>query len=402
LPAIAARAEAPLALRRVDKSPFAVDSLGGGVVMKWSWKIGRLAGIDVHMHATFIMLLVWVGAAHYLRRGSMLDALAGLGLIAAVFASVVLHELGHALTARRFGIRTRDITLLPIGGVARLERMPDDPKQELWVALAGPAVNVALAAVMLVAAVPAATLASMLQVQLIGGALWAKLLWINVALAGFNLIPAFPMDGGRVLRALLAMRMDYLRATHAAALLGQAVALVFGLVGLFTNPFLVFIALFVWMGASAEASAVQLRQGMSGVPVWRLMMTEFRSLSPNESLERAVDHVLAGSEQDFPVVDGEELVGILTRAELLKALARPADHALVGEVMQRGFATADPSEMADVLMTRLQSCECDSLAVMRDKRLLGLVTMQSVAEHLMARRVVGAWPAVAAAGASPR
>src|SRR5688572_27812912 len=182
--------------------------------MMWSWRVGRIAGIDLYVHPTFMLLLAWVAIVHYLERQRWADAAGGLLFIVTLFGIIVLHELGHALTARRFGIRARDITLLPIGGVARLERMPEDPKQEFLVALAGPAVNVVLAIILFVTLVPISGIAALGNVALVGGQFLSKLIWVNVALALFNLLPAFPMDGGRVLRALLAMRMDYVKATH--------------------------------------------------------------------------------------------------------------------------------------------------------------------------------------------
>src|SRR5437762_4510151 len=250
--------------------------------MKASWKSGRVAGIDVYVHATFLILLGWVGLSHYLQRQRWEDAVGGLGFILALFAIVVLHELGHALTARRFGIRTRDITLLPIGGVARLERIPDDPRQEVWVSLAGPAVNVVIAAALYVWLLLSQTLRPFSTLTMAGGPFLERLLLVNVSLAVFNLLPAFPMDGGRVLRALLAMRMDYVRATQVSAHVGQAMALVFGLLGLFTNPFLVFIALFVWIGAAQEASMVQMRTALIGIPVSRAMLTDFHTVAPDD------------------------------------------------------------------------------------------------------------------------
>jgi Zn-dependent protease len=179
-----------------------------------------------------------------------------VALILSVFGIVVLHELGHALTARRFGIKTRDITLLPIGGVAQLERMPDDPKQELLVALAGPAVNVVLAAALF--ALIALTGGS-LEGGLTTGSFLAQLLWVNVSLAVFNLLPAFPMDGGRVLRAALAMKTSSLRATQIAATVGRGMAWVLGGLGLFFNPMLVLVAFFVWMGATGEQAMAERR-----------------------------------------------------------------------------------------------------------------------------------------------
>src|SRR5690242_18024827 len=200
--------------------------------MKWSWRIGRLLGIDVYMHATFLILLVWLGISYYLPPPGLAEVINGLTLIVALFAIVILHEMGHALTARRFGIRTRDITLLPIGGVARLERMPDDPRQELWVAVAGPAVNVVIAAVLIFVSSAIGIAFDWRGFDWIGSNLLTDLIDVNIWLVLFNLIPAFPMDGGRVLRALLAMRMEYTRATEIAARTGQGLAFVFGLVGL--------------------------------------------------------------------------------------------------------------------------------------------------------------------------
>jgi Zn-dependent protease/predicted transcriptional regulator len=352
--------------------------------MKWSLRLGRIAGIDVQIHLTFLILLAWVGISHYLQRRSVEDALGGLVFILALFGIVVLHEFGHALTARRFGIRTRDITLLPIGGVARLERMPEDPKQELLVALAGPAVNVGLAVLLAVFLVPATIAAGIADFHLVGGNLLAKLLWVNVSLAVFNMIPAFPMDGGRVLRALLAMKMDYVRATSAAATIGQGLALVFGFLGLFYNPFLVFIALFVWMGAAGEASMVQIRSALGGIPIRMAMITDYRALSPEEPLARAVDHVLAGFQQDFPVVDSSgRVLGILARTDLMAALAQDGMEARVGDVMKRDFSTAAPSEMADLVFARLNECQCHTLPVVQNDRLVGMVTADNVGEFLM-------------------
>jgi len=351
--------------------------------MKWSWRIGRVAGIDVYFHATFLILLGWVGLQHYLARLNPADAVGGLLFISTLFGIVVLHELGHALTARRFGIRTRDITLLPIGGVARLERMPDNPKEELLVALAGPAVNVALALLLFAVLIPAAARSGLGEVRLVGGHLLVKLMLVNVGLAVFNLIPAFPMDGGRVLRALLALKMDYVRATNIAATVGQGLALVFGFIGLFTNPFLVFIALFVWMGAASEASLVQVKSALGGIPIERAMITDFRTLAPSDPLQRAVEFVLGGFQQDFPVLYEGRLVGVLTRADMLTALAQQGQDAPVSRAMRDRFETADPAEMLDSMLPRLQACECHAIPVLRAGQLVGMLTMDNIGEFLM-------------------
>ncbi len=268
--------------------------------MKWSWKLGRFAGIDVFVHATFFLLIGWIALSHWLQARSVAAAAAGVAFILALFACVVLHEYGHALAARRFGIRTRDITLLPIGGLARLERMPEKPMQELWVALAGPAVNVVIALALFVWLLGTGGLEPLASLGVAGGSFAERLLVANVFLVLFNLLPAFPMDGGRVLRAILATRMEYTRATQTAAGVGQGMAFLFGLVGLFANPFLLFIALFVWIGAAQEASSAQMKHSLAGIPVARAMVTEFHTLEAGDPVSRAVELILRGSQQRLP------------------------------------------------------------------------------------------------------
>ena len=242
--------------------------------MSWSIKLGRFAGIDVFLHLTFLLLVAFIGYTGFVNTGTAAGAIEGVLFILALFGSVVLHEYGHALTARRFGIPTRDITLYPIGGVARLERMPEKPWQELAVALAGPAVNVAITIALFVGLLATGNLSWPTLQAMESGPLLERLMYTNLSLALFNLIPAFPMDGGRVLRAGLAMYLNYAMATRIAAGLGKAVALVFGFVGLFSNPMLVLIAVFVWFAGDQEAQAVQMRSALYGIPVGRAMVTD--------------------------------------------------------------------------------------------------------------------------------
>lgn len=357
--------------------------------MKWSWRIGRFAGIDVYIHATFLILVGWIAVAHWLQGRDLAATIVGVAFILALFLCVVLHEYGHALTARKFGIRTRDITLLPIGGLARLERMPDQPAQELWVALAGPAVNVVIAGAILLWLWLTGALHSLAGLSIFKGTFLDRLLVANIFLAAFNLLPAFPMDGGRVLRALLASRMEYTRATHVAATVGQGMALVFGLVGLFVNPFLVFIAFFVWVGAAQEASSVQMKHSLAGIPVARAMITDFRTLSPHDPLSRAVELILRGTQQDFPVLEQGQVVGILTRADLLAALARRGEEELVGAVMQRDFEVVDSHEMLESVLQRLQECQCHTMPVVHDDELVGLLTTENLGEFLMIQAALG-------------
>jgi Zn-dependent protease/CBS domain-containing protein len=357
--------------------------------MKWSVRIGKAFGIPVYMHLTFLLLLAWVGWSQWAQSKSIDAALMGILFILALFACVLLHEFGHALMARRYGITTRDVTLLPIGGVARLERMPDDPKQELWVALAGPAVNVVIAVVLFFALKSAGLLESLEEMSVTGGSFLGRLLLVNVSLVLFNLIPAFPMDGGRVLRSFLAMRMEYTRATHVAAVVGQGAAFVFGLIGLFSNPFLIFIAFFVWIGAAQEASMVQMKSSLGGIPISRAMITEFHTLTPGSRLSQAIELTLTGAQKDFPVVEGDRVVGVLTQKDLLGALSKTGPGVTVGEVMQRDFEMADASEMLETAFQRLGACACHTAPVSSQGRLVGLVTMDNIGEFLAIQGALG-------------
>jgi Zn-dependent protease/predicted transcriptional regulator len=348
--------------------------------MKWSWKLGEFRGIGVYVHATFLILLGFVVLSHWSAGQSLAKTLEGVGFILALFTCIVLHEFGHALTAARFGIKTRDITLLPIGGLARLEKMPDEPIQELWVALAGPAVNVVIALALFGWLWLSATIAPLERLTVTSGPFLQRLLAVNVVLVVFNMLPAFPMDGGRVLRALLATSMGYARATHIAANIGQAMALLFGFLGFFFNPFLLFIALFVWIGASQEASMVEMKSALGGIPVARAMITDFEALHPEDRLQRAIELILAGSQQDFPVADNGQVLGILTRQDLIRALAQRGQETLVRDVMQREFEIVDPAEMLETALQRLQSCPCHTAAVVRNGALEGLVTMDNIGE----------------------
>ena len=358
--------------------------------MKWQWKLGRFAGIDVYVHATFLLLIGWVGYSHWLENRQWGEVLSGILFIIALFACVVLHEYGHALTARRYGIKTRDITLYPIGGVARLERMPDKPVEELWVALRGPAVKVVIAVLLFAYLSLTNGLVPLNQLTIASGSFLARLMTVNISLVLFNLIPAFPMDGGRVLRAILAMNMDYVRATQVAANVGQGLALLFGFIGLFANPFLLFIAFFVWIGASQEASMVQMRNSIGGIPVTRAMQTKFDTLSPSDNLARVANLILAGAQQDFPVAEDGRVIGVLTRDDFIKALSQNGQNAPVTRVMRRDLPTVDSHDMVETAVMRLQESGSKTLPVMHLGQLVGLITSENITEFLMIRSALKA------------
>lgn len=351
---------------------------------KNSIRIGRVLDISIYVHWTFVLLLAGIFVFYLIQGNSIESALVGVGLVLTVFLCVVLHELGHALAARRFDVPTRDITLYPIGGVARLQRIPEEPMSEFWIAIAGPAVNLAISAVLLVYLL--ATGAS-LNMEVISFA-WADfpvtLMWVNLILFGFNLLPAFPMDGGRVLRAVLATRTTYARATEMAANVGQGMAILFGLVGLLSfNPILLFIAFFVYVGAEQEARQAMLRTALEGITVRQAMMTRFQTLTTSDTLGKAVEELIAGADQDFPVMDNGNLKGILSRKDLVRALSENERSTPLGHINLANCGVISENEMLDKAFRLMQEASCSTLAVMRNGTVVGLLTLENVGELMM-------------------
>ncbi len=269
--------------------------------MNWSWKITRVSGIDIKIHATFLLLLGWVAGSALINGTGSSGFIISLLYVLALFFFVTLHELGHALTARRFGIHTQDIVLLPIGGVSRMERLPDTPKEEFWITAAGPLVNLALALLfggflLLSGGLQGATLTAVLSFS--SSSILLQFAWMNALLGIFNLIPAFPMDGGRILRAALATRMPAPQATRTAATIGQALAVLFALAGFLWDPMLIFIALFIFMGAGQEAQAAEVKSALSGYTARDAMLTEFNVLHEGDPLSQAVHYVVSTSQAE--------------------------------------------------------------------------------------------------------
>jgi len=351
--------------------------------MKWSLKLGKLLGIDVYLHFTFLLLLTFLGFYYWRASHSIAATLQGVAFIVALFGCVVLHELGHALMARRYGTQTRDITLLPIGGIARLEKMPEKPMQELWVALAGPAVNVVIAAVLLVGLTATGGFTPLEEISATGGSFWQRLLLLNLTLVAFNLLPAFPMDGGRVLRALLAMRLGRRRATAIAANVGQGMAILFAIFGFFYNPFLIFIGIFVYLGAQAEAGMVEMQSALAGLRVRDAMMTRYRTLGAQDTLAKAVTELLAGSQQDFPVMKNEQPVGMLRRNDLVKALSEGRRDAVVTEGMCRDWETVDEAASLQGAVETMRARQCATMPVVAGGSMVGLLTLENVTEMIM-------------------
>lgn len=352
--------------------------------MTWSFPIGTVKGTVIRVHLTFFLLLAWIGAVHY-AQGGWDAAVQGVVFICLLFVCVLLHEFGHVFAARRYGVHTPDITLLPIGGVARLERIPEQPSQELVVALAGPAVNVVIAAVLflILGGLPGA---EGMEVQNPGVDILTRLAVANVFLVVFNLIPAFPMDGGRVLRAFLAHRMGYVRGTQRAASVGQVVAFLLGLLGLLGgNPLLIFIAFFVWLGAASEAHAVQMREASRGLRVAEAMITTFESLPPSARVEDAAELLIRTTQHEFPVVDGAgRMRGVLTRDDMIRALREQGPDAPVLEAMRRDIPLVHRGVCLQDAMRRMQEESLPALGVVDgDGRLVGLLTPENLGEMMM-------------------
>ena len=310
-----------------------------------------------------------------------------------LFASVVLHELGHSVTAQRFGIGVAEIVLFPIGGIARLERLPK-PKQEFWIALAGPAVNIVIAAILyglelVIGNLHPREIEQMALVNLV-----PNLRVINVTLAVFNMIPAFPMDGGRVLRAVLALYLGEVRATEVAAGIGQMLALTAGLLVLMNYQHLgangilfLFICFFVFVGAGQEATMYRGKALVEGLPVKAAMITDFRTLPVGASLRQATDLLLQTSQQDFPVMNGEEVVGVLPRSNMLRGLAESGPDTYVAEVMNRDFLKVTPNQDLEEIAADMQSGQHPLVLVMDGSQLLGMITLENLAELLIVRQL---------------
>jgi Zn-dependent protease/CBS domain-containing protein len=372
------------ALARTSARPQDSESR---IPMQWSFPIGRLAGSEIRIHLTFLILLIWIGVIHF-QQGGTAAAIEGILFILAVFACVLAHEFGHALAARRYGIRTPKITLLPIGGVAELERMPEKPGEEIIVALAGPAVNVVIAALLIVllgANVDTDAMAALEDPRL---GFLARLAAVNIWLVLFNLIPAFPMDGGRVLRALLATRFSRVRATEIAGTIGQAAAFGFGFLGLLTaNVLLIFVAIFVYLAATAETQATGLHDAARSVLIRDAMITRFEALAPTARLADAAEALLRTTQHEFPIVDGGgRLRGFLTRERLVEGLKERGAETPAVELMIRDIPTVGEGQRLTAALEILQESSAPVVAVVDfTGRMVGYVTPENIGELMMLR-----------------
>lgn len=343
----------------------------------------RMFGVPLRLHFTFILLLIFLVSVGV---GGKQSAASSALYVIALFASVILHEFGHALVARHFSIRTLDIVMYPIGGVSRLERSPK-AREELPIALAGPIVNFLVAGAIL------GVLAARGEPIFSGitdpnnANLLLRIAAGNLVLALFNLLPAFPMDGGRILRALIALRKPEEEATRIAAKAGQALAILMGLYGLVSMQFmLVFIAFFVYLGAAQESAAAMGKGLLEGARVQAAMVTDFKTLQHGDTIRHAAQMLLATSQQDFPVMNGSAVIGLLGRNRLLRSIATDGPEAYVAGVMDRDFVRLAPDmPLIEALPSLAGGVPC--ALVLDDNGLVGMLTAENLSEFLVLRRL---------------
>ena len=356
--------------------------------MSWAYRVARVAGIDIKVHVTFLLILV-LGGMEWGRHHGTSGFVFGVLLMLALFACVTLHELGHSLAAQRFDIPVREIVLLPIGGVAMLGKLPEKPVQELIIAAAGPAVNVVIAVALALIGAPA--LRTLDGHGLLEGTAPVPsaetfLFWLlaaNITLVVFNMIPAFPLDGGRMLRAVLAMFTDYAKATRIAATIGQGVAVILGILGVMSGNFiLAIIAVFIFFGAGMESFQARVKTVLTTRRIGDAYNKFALTLNPGDRVSTVVDYILTSYQPDFAVVLGSRLLGVVTREDVLKILATRSDDPYVAEIMQREVPQVEASAGIDEVQERMGSEQVRLMAVYAGERYLGLVSREDLAEAL--------------------
>ena len=365
--------------------------------MKWSLYLGQIAGIKLNIHWTFIILLGWIFVVHLRLGYSFFDGLIAVLFILAIFTCVVLHELGHALTARRFGIKTRNITLLPIGGLANMERLPEKPGQELQVAVMGPLVNVVIAFLLylyLNATGDIPTLEELVASQeegkslIVEGYFLFNLMLVNVVLVLFNIIPAFPMDGGRMLRAILCFNFPRAVATKIAARIGQTIAVLFVIVGFYANMWLIFIGVFIFFGAGVEALFESTKGILEGYKVKDILMTNYTILNPQDTIEMAVKSLLQGQEREFLVGENNTVLGVLTRDDMIKGLNEFGKEAALAKVMNKKFITLQPEIELKEAYQKMMIGNCSFAPVYDGDLLVGVLDKENINELVLVNKAL--------------
>lgn len=358
--------------------------------MKLSLYLGKYKNVKVFIHWTFSLLLLWIIISN-LRQGIPgIDIMWTIIFVLALFCCVVLHEFGHALAAQKYGIQTKDIVLYPIGGIARLEKLPEDPKQELWVAIAGPLVNVGI--FLILSAVLSFTgfnIESLEEIKINHKTIILYLASANLILAVFNLIPAFPMDGGRILRAFLAIKLPRAQATQIAGGIGQFLAIFFIFFGLFNNPILVLIGIFIFLGAAAEVSHTQQESFLKGFKVNDAMMMKFQILAFDAPLSKAVDKLLNSQATHFVVVKDDVAVGTLSRNEIIQGLKEGDETIAIEKVADFSPMKFETEENLDDVWKKMLSENRKVAFVIENGHFLGILDQENISEFIMVKSALG-------------
>ena len=358
--------------------------------MKGSLKLGKIAGIGLFVHWTFSLLILFIVYTNYKAGQNSIQILWSVLFILCIFLTVFMHELGHALTAKKFGIKTKDITLLPIGGVAQLERLPEKPSEELMVAFAGPMVNIVLALITsLFINLPNTSeeMVSQLDNGVNAGNFFLNFYLVNIILAFFNLIPAFPMDGGRVLRALLSYKLERHQATKIAARIGQALAIGFVLLGFYSNPFLIFIGIFVFMGAQIESEYTESKYMLKGYKVRDVLMKQYPTIDYNETLETAVKLMLDSQNKHFLVTENGIPMGTLNREQIIAALAKKEGETKLSSIMDRELILLQADNLLEDVFELVYKNKSTLMLVIDDNQLIGTLDTENLLEFILINEV---------------
>ena len=358
--------------------------------MKGSFKLAKIAGIGIFIHWTFSLLILFIIFINYKAQHNITQIIWSVVFILAVFVTIILHELGHALAAKKFNIATKDITLLPIGGIARLEKIPEKPFEELIVASAGPLVNITLAFITgLFITFPETTEQMMNELSKGVNAdnFFLNFFLINFWLAFFNLIPAFPMDGGRILRALLAFKLQRHVATRISARIGQFLAMLFIILGFFTSPFLIFIGIFVIIGAQVEADYTESKFMLKGFKIKDVVMKNYQTIDLNETIKTAVGLLLDSQNKNFLILENGIPVGTLNRDQIIKGLSTAGEMELIHHVMDRNLTYLDSDSSLESVFELLELNKSRLMLVMENNELAGTLDIENLMEFLLIHEV---------------
>lgn len=358
--------------------------------MKGSFKLGNISGIGLFIHWTFSLLILFIVYVNYKSGQNLTQILWSILFILCIFSTVLMHELGHALTAKKFGIKTKDITLLPIGGLARLERMPEKPSEELLVAFAGPFVNIVLAFITSWFITLPNTPEEMIG-QLENGVnannFFLNFYLVNIVLAIFNLIPAFPMDGGRVLRALLSYKLERHYATKIAARIGQVLALGFIFLGFFSNPILIFIGIFVFMGAQIESEYTETKYMLKGYKVRDVLMKQYPTIDYNETLETAVKLMLDSQNKHFLVTENGIPMGTLNREQIIEALSKKEEETELSSIIDKDLIMLQADSLLEDVFELVYKNKSTLMLVIENNQLIGTLDTENLLEFILIKEV---------------